>query len=538
MAKPSILLIASQMPQQELGLIAQLLQSQGYRQQPASERPKNSAVLVFETADKTNSVAIKFYQEIGALRLELTGETSRKIGVALGQYMDPLSPERLDELFDMSQSDMERRIYAILLILAFPDAKAAMDELREKYFVNANDATREGIVQGLAFLETPDVGVVLEEIEKAYKDQNIAVLARRAIDGLFERGLIRESVSSFKNKIEALVDSKPDSALEQIEKYEADGEVPELRALHAKALRLLGRMDEASSLLVEIDISDPDAGDAFCERALIREAAGFASQAMLDAQSALACSPSSELAAEIYKRLQLVLEHASASAEERLAQYSRALEANPDDVNLRCQRAECLLSLKKASEAIDDLTVAQKTAPNDLRLPMMLCEAYLAIRHLGCALDQASKAQKSHVPSQDVAAWLLKPRVFMAMNLPEKALTAIHEIPVEIRDCDEVELVSGVVEELLGNEENAKAHYDSIPEGHAAIFNALNLSIYKSLPVFLKISGLDSILVRDAPATPLGDEPVDPFFKRCDACGALTMKRRTFCRECSNGSFF
>ena len=55
MSKPSVLLIASQMPQQELGIIAQLLMSQGYKQQPASERPKNTASIAFETADKTVS---------------------------------------------------------------------------------------------------------------------------------------------------------------------------------------------------------------------------------------------------------------------------------------------------------------------------------------------------------------------------------------------------------------------------------------------------------------------------------------------------
>lgn len=538
MAKPTILLIASQMPQQELGLIAQLLQSQGYRQQAPSDRPKNAAVLIFETADKSNSVAIKFYQEIGALRLELVGETSKKIGVALGQYMEPLTPERIAEFYDMSQSDMERRIYAILLVLTYPDGVTAMNEMRQKYFVEAKDATKEGVVQGLAFLETPDVGIPLEEIEKACKGQEIAVMARRAIDGLCERGLIRESLSSFMNKVEKIIDAKPDEALALIEKYEADGEVPEIRALHAKSLRLLGRMDDASSLVAQIDIDAPDACEAFCERALIREAGGFAAQAMNDAQMALACKPSCELATEIFQRLSIVLEHASSSAEDKLSQYSRALEANPDDVNMRCQRAECLIGMGKPEEAIEDLKAAQKLAPNDLRLPQMLAEAYLAIRHLGCALDQASKAQKIHVASQENAAWLLKPRVFLAMNLPEKALTAIHEIPAEIRDADEVEICTGIVEEMLGNADSARAHYAAVPDGMARIFNAMNICIYRDLPILREVSGISSLMVREAPASPLGDEPVDPFFKRCDACGALTMQRRTFCRECSNGSFF
>ena len=536
--KPEILLIASQMPQQELGLIAQLLQSHGYRQQPASERSKKSPSIVFETSDKANSVRMMFYQEIGALRLELFGEISKKIGVALGQYMDVLNPDRLNELFDQSQSDMERRIYAILLVLAYPDGVSAMDAMRDKYFVRGSEATREGLVQGLAFLETPDVGIPLEEIEKTCKGENIAVLARRAIDGLGERGLIRESVASFRQKVEAIIDENPKSALEQIEKYVADGPAPEIRALHAKALRMCGRMDEAGALLAQISISEPDAVDAFCERALIREAGGHAMQAMSDVQAALACDPNHAAAAEIFMRLKLVLENSASSAEDRYAQFSRALEANPDDVNMLCQRAECLLEMRRAEEAVGDLTHAQQVAPNDQRLPYLLCEANLKIRRLGAALDQASKAQKIHVPTQETMAWLLKPRVFIAMDLPEKALGAIHEIPADIRENDAVVFCEAVVDELLGRADEAKSCYERSAGCGSALFDALDLSIYRDLPLLRRYAGIEQLVIRERPKTPLDLEPSDPFFKRCDACGALTMKRRTYCRECSNGSFF
>lgn len=537
MSKTSVLLIASQIPQQELGLVAQLLQSQGFRQKPASERPKGSAVLIFETPDKENTAAIKFYQEIGAMRLELTGDISNKIGAALGQYMEPLTSEKLGTFYDMSQSDMERRIYAILLVLAYPDASSAMDALRSKYFVEANEATREGIVQGLAFLETPDVGTALEEIERECKGQEIAAMARRAIDGLSERGVIRESVGSFKAKVEAMIDEHPSEALEMTEKYEDGRAVPEIRALHARALRLVGRVDDAEKLLVDINAGDPDAVDALCERALIREAAGFALQARNDAQCAVKMDPHCEAAIEIEKRLSLVIEHASSSYEDRLADFTRAIEASPDDPTLRCQRAECFLAMNRAEEAAADLAAAQKIAPNDQRIPLLLCEAYLAVGHFGCALDQASKAQKSHTAAQELDAWLLKPRVFAAMNLPQKAIHAIHEIPLELRDDPKVVIFLGAAEELIGESGKARECYARIPSGHAKIFEALNLFIYQELPVFKEISGVD-VIIRKAPESPLGSEPVDPFFKRCDACGALTMKRRTYCRECSNATFF
>lgn len=532
--KPEVLLIASQIPQQELALIAQLLQSQGFKQAP---REKNASFVAFETADKSDRVSLKFYQEIGALRLELTGELAKKIGAALGQYMEALTSERINELIGMAQSDMERRIYVILLVLTYPDAATAMAAMRKPYFDEGSDALREGLVQGLAFLETPDVGSALELIETAAKGQPIAALARKAIDGLSARGVIRESVASFKGKVEAIVNDNPKSALEMIEKYEADAPAPAIRALHARALRLLGRADEAASLLSLITIAAPDAADAFCERALLREAGGFTMQAMNDAQAALACDPTNETASEIFQRLQLVLQHASSNAEDRLAQFSKAIEANPDDANLRCQRAECLLELKQPMAAIDDLKTAQKLAENDLRLPLMLAEAYLAVKHYGAALEQATRAQKHHVSTQETAAWLLRPRVFMAMNRPEKALSAIHEIPPEIRDEDAVILCRGIIEETLGHTDAASAAYALIPEGHRAIFEKLDLVLYKDLPEFRALAGIRELALREPPQSPLGEEPTDPFFKRCDSCGALTMKRRTFCKECSNATF-
>lgn len=538
MQKPTVLLIASQMPQQELGLIAQLFQSQGFRQQPASERPKNSAVLVFETADKTNSVAIKFYQEIGALRLELTGDASKKIGQALDQYMEGLTPDRLGELFEMAQSDMERRVYAVLLVLAYPDGVTAMNAMRDKYFTNATTATKEGVIQGLAFLETPDVGIPLEEIEKTCAGTDLAVMARRAIDGLCERGLIRESLTSFMNKIRALIDDNPQSALDQIEKYEAAAPTPEIRALHARALRLLGRNDEASSLLVTISIAEPDAVEAYCERALIREAGGQAQQAMGDVQAALTCDPDCAPAKDIFSRLKLVLDHSSSKVEDRYAQFSQALEANPEDVNLLVQRAECLMDMNRHEEAVRDLKDVQRLASNDLRLPMMLAECWLAMRYLGSALEQASKAQKIHPASQETMAWILKPRVFMAMNLPDKALSAIHEIPADMRDNDAVVLCEAMVEEILGKTDEAQAHYEIVSASAGPLFDVLKPSIYAEMPLLKSILGSRDIALSEPPAVPMEQEPVDPFFKRCAACGALTMQRRTYCRECSNGTFF
>ena len=111
-ATPSILLVASQMPQQELAVLAQVLKSQGFAQEAPAEQATPS--LRFSTVDKTSSVGIKFFQELGTLRLELVGEMALRIASALADYMETLTVDSLLERFEAAASDMERRIYSIL----------------------------------------------------------------------------------------------------------------------------------------------------------------------------------------------------------------------------------------------------------------------------------------------------------------------------------------------------------------------------------------------------------------------------------------
>lgn len=534
-SKPTVLLIASQIPQQELGLIAQLLQSQGFSRRQ-SDDAKGSPVLVFTTADDANRVAIKFYQDIGALRLELSGDVSLKIGQALAQYMEPLTAERIDEFFRKATSDMERRIYAILLVLTYPDATDAMNAISKTYFDEANDATREGVIQGLAFLETPDVGTQLEILEQKSSNTPIAKLCRKAIDGLSSRGVIRESIPSFIRKIALIVDENPKLALEEIEKYEASGHAPEIRSLHAKALRLLGKTNEASQLLASISYDDPDASDAFCQRALLAEAQGFAEKALHDSQSALDLDPDNSAARDIFTRLSLLAGNASDAPADKLAQLDKLIDAAPDDPNLRIQRAELTLD-DKPQNAVDDLLAAQKSSPNDPRLPLLLAKSYLATRHLGAALEQASLAQKTHAPSQQIDAFLIKPRVFLAIGDPRRALDAIHEIPADFRENPPIVFCTAIIFELLGRTDEANAYYKTHQNMLDKLFAIVNPTLYDDLPLLRQVSGI-SLDIRPRPSHVLDREPVDPLFKRCSHCGALSIKRRTQCRNCASSDFF
>lgn len=535
-SKSSVLLIASQMPQQELGLIAQLLQSQGFaRKQPAS--PQSAPSLTFADASGANTAVLKFYQDIGALRLELAGDVSLKIGAALGQYMEPLTADRLGECYQNSNSDMDRRICAILLVLTFPDASSAMNALRKTYFDEANGATREGIVQGLAFLETPDAGEQLEILERDFKDTPIAKLCRKAIDGLSDRGVIRESITSFKQKIAAIVEQNPKSALESLEKYDPHGQVAELRALRAKALRLLGRNAEAADLLAQISAGDPDAADAWCERALAREAQGFAADALGDAQSALSADPQNALARDICNRLSLALGDNNAAPGDRRAKLDALIGQSPDDPNLRIQRAELLLETAPETAA-DDLKIAQKFAPNDPRLPLLLAKAWYAMRRLGAALEQATIALKTHTPAQETDALFMKPRVCIAIGDPQSALNAIRDIPQDQRENTAVVFCTAIIFEMLGRTAEAEAFYKTHADKIRKLFDIVRPRLYADLPLLRAALGADRLAIEPKPASPLDLEPVDPLFKRCKSCGALTIKRRTQCRECACAEFF
>ena len=535
-----ITLIASQVPQQDLGMIAQILMGQGFAQQPASERKKESHALVFMTADKANVMTMKFYQDIGTLRVETKGALADKIALALGQYMEALTAESVAELFEASQSDMERRIYAILLVLAYPNAIDAMGALHDKYITNGNDATREGIIQGLAFLETPDVGIALESLEAEFKGQPLADLCRRGIDALSERGLIRESLGSFIAKIRAMIDTQAADALALIDKYSEDNpDADALRALKARALIKLGRVDEATELLVNIDLSDPDAPEAFVERAKLREAQKFVDQAMRDIQCAMTCDPSNEEAMVIYRRLAMLASQNEASDEEKLVDFTNALEENPDDVGLLCQRAECLIKLGEYEKARCDAVHAKKVAPNDQRVPLLLGEALLRLGRLGSALEQASIAQKQYMPNQQLEAFMLKVRVFMAINRLASAHHALLELPPEIAESPVARLYSSLLAELSGHVDEAKAGYDQLSAGDIDdILRHLPVRIYVDAPELRKRAG-DALSAVHAPLScTLDQEAADPYFKRCDQCGALTMGRRTYCKECGSSTFF
>ena len=534
-----ITLIPSQLPQQDLGMIAQVLMGQGFVQQPASERAKDSHAIVFYTQDKTNTVTIKFYQEVGTLRIETIGDIANKLAGALAQYMEAMTIDSLTSLFDEAQSDVERRVYALLLVLAYPDAMSAYTAMREKYLVNGNNATREGMVQGFAILETPDVGQVLEAIEAEFKGQDIATLCRRDIDALSERGLIRESLGSFIAKIRALIPDNSQEALSLIEKYcDGNPDADALRALKCRALIAMGKTAEAENLLANISLNDPDAPEAFIERAKLRETNHFIDQALKDIQCALACTPSDEEAQLVYKRLSMLANQREASDEEKLTQYTQALDAAPDDANLLCQRAQSLLNLGEYEKARADALHARKVSPNDPRLPALLCETYLAMGWLGSALEQASIAQKVFLPTQRVHASFLKVRVFLALNRIESARHALRELPQDLQTEPEYALYQGIIAELLQTDD-ADAAYACLDKTRAdAILRHDKPRFYHDVPRLRHLLP-DAVPPIHAPLDkPLDQEPTDPYFKRCDACGALTMARRTFCKECSNASFF
>ena len=532
-----ILLIPSQMPQQELAMVAQLLQTQGYIQQSEEERKKNVHEIVFHTQDKANAVSMKFFQELGVLRLEFKGELSIRISMALTQYLEPLSVDAIVKYLDEVNSDMERRVYMVLLTIAFQDATAAYMYCDKKYLSGDNEAMREGFIQGVAFLETPDAGPVLEELEKKFAGKPTAELARKAINALSERGLITESVQSLKTKIEACIDDNPQSALDILDK--CNPMPPQLRYLRAKALRLLHKTDEAFALLKNISGNEPDAAQAFAERAILHEQNGELAAAHDDILDALTLDAQNPAFRTVYDRLELILKQQNASAEQRVRQLTQAIERAQGDPNLLFQRAECYLSMNQPHDAIQDLKGAERLAPNDPRLPAMKAEADLQQEYFGSALYNATIARKTFAPSARIQAQLLKPRVFFALNNPHAALNLLRELLNTDPDCFPARFGVAIALELLGDKEKAIKTLATIPSGELEnCIRTLRPVVYEEIPVTQEFCGKHHIDILPKPEHPMGKEPSDPLFKRCCQCGALTMKRRTFCKDCSNNQFF
>lgn len=534
---PSVLLVASQSPQQELGVLAQVLQSQGFVQEAPGK--KGAPSLRFSTPDKANTVGIKYFQELGTLRLELVGETSLRIASALTEYLDTLTVEGLLTRFEAAASDMERRVYAILVVLAFPDGRSAMRALKADFVVAGTEAAREGFVQGLAFLETPDVGEVLEEIERDCVGEPVAKLARKAIDALSERGLIRESLPSFRIKVTNRLADKPQEALDLIDAYVGDDVAmgAALRALRAAALQGLKRYDEAAEILAFIGPTDPDAAQAYIERALLRESTGFGAEALEDIRCALACEPDDAKALAIYERLELIVSRDTASNSDQIAQLSAAIAGHPNDAKLYIQRAELLLKEERYAEANNDLNDAHKLAITDPRLATLRAEAFLGMGFLGSALQEAVLALTSHSPQQAKTAQLLKARVYLALNLADRALSAVRELAPDWQSLPEAQLCQAICLELLGRDVEARAKYEGIVDIQAHL-QILKPTLYKALPILQSFVPELELSLSPELSGVLGEELLDPYFKRCAACGELTIKRRTVCRNCSSESFF
>ncbi|MCL2325146.1 MAG: hypothetical protein FWC40_01380, partial [Proteobacteria bacterium] len=122
---------------------------------------------------------------------------------------------------------------------------------------------------------------------------------------------------------------------------------------------------------------------------------------------------------------------------------------------------------------------------------------------------------------------------------PQQALSSLRELPPERHTAPQYQLCLGILEERLGHPEAAQNVYDSLPhDAMTSALKALNLRLYTALPILRGIVGPALPPPQPHPEKPLDNEPVDPYFKRCDACGALTMMRRTLCRECANNTFF
>ncbi len=533
-----ILLIASQQPQQELGLLAQLLGSQGYTPQQPDPKSKQSRAVVFSTADDQANAVLRLYPDLGVLRLALRGGNAEELAQAIASYLPVVPFDTIMTQIEKGRTRAEQRIFAILLILSFPSASPAMQAIGQQMLAAGPDEIRQGIIQGLAFLESPDVGPELEKIAQDFAGQATAELAEKAMEQLVERGLIVESPASVTKRAADLVLSHPDQALALLDGLDpAQPPPPQAILVRGQALRALGHFAQAIAALQQ---PPPGEWAARCllERALAHEQSGDITAAAEDIGDARALAPGVEAIENAFARIALAAEQGGDSPDQRLAKLDAAILAQPEDGALRLQRATAYLAAARCADAQADLAVAAKHAATDPRLPTLQAEAHLGAGHLGAALYAASLAAKTFAPQQERQALLLRSRVFFALDEARRALAAARDVVNKHPEWAEAWLAVGLALEGLGEEERAQSAYEQAlqREAASAAVGRLQPRLYRATPLWTRCSG-DTLPQQPAPARKSGAEAVDPLFKRCLDCGTLTIQRRTSCKSCSSRDF-
>lgn len=533
---PRVLLLAVQRPELELSRIQQVLHSQGYQPQPMPDGGEQRPAWLFTTADGRDEVRLYLILELGVLRFLATGPQAESLTTLFRQALPSLDPQLLTDRLASTSHPLEQRVFVTMLILTHATAAEAMDALGQELMDRGPDEVREGVVQGLALLESPDAMRHLRAIQKAHADTALADLAGRALQALASLGLEDEDPEHLLEQAENTLDDNPEEALELLERAELAGlKAPRLHLVRARALRHLERFEEAVQSASRATSHRALIGDAALEQARAFEALGRSEDAAAAAQRAV--DAGIEAASAILARLRLN-QAPAADASGRLAQLSEAIDQYPNDAQLREQRAPLLIEAQRYTDALSDLEVVLAAQPDHPRALVYQAEALLGAKHLLKALKTASALDFEAAPKLLRHALTLKPRVYFALDQHERARTTLASHERRYPDFPELRFARALALEALDRTDEAQALYTEVLEEAPAqeLVGRIQPVLYNAPEAWNALSDTP-ISATPRPDRVSGADTLDSFFKTCLSCGTMALARRSTCKQCSGRDF-
>lgn len=536
--REQVLLVAMQNPEYDLLNLSKVFGNRGLSpldQHPSGD-PENPR-WTFRTLDGKSQILLQMFGELGVYRLTLQGPEALALLQAIPSMMPILAPNLLAQRIQMARTPEERQMILALLVLSFASADVAMSQLGPLLQQGDPDLL-SGLIMGLRLMESAEAAEHLSYISKALPPGSpIADAAADAYNHLVALGVAKPKLDpeTVLAQVEPLIEINPPGALEKLDALAETGfSSPRAALLRARALVALDRWDESAPFVSQA-LQDPACRPtALFLQARLAERHGDLAAARASVRESLKLAPTDEAARAFDARLTLQLDASHQSPEQQRQHLDAAISQNPDDPELRLQRAALLLQLGLPADALRDVQAARAHAkPDDARLDLYEVEAHLRRGAYLSALQKHITNLALLPPSLRRQAALQRGRIYLALDDAERAARAFAE--TLNRDAYPEAALGQALAIELQNPAFAQKLYaralDASPP--AALLASLQPILYAARPL-CPIHGLP---LSARPASRIGADIIDPMFKYCLDCGTAALNRRTSCKNCGSKTF-
>lgn len=315
-------------------------------------------------------------------------------------------------------------IYASIALLVII---AVMLTLTFTVFVNGYDRAKaaEYVKEAEALIEDGEYEKALEKCELAVKEDPTFAAA------YFNRGDCLFFTDEYERAIEDY-----DKAIE------LDPNHAEAYWSRALALSALERYDEALADCDKAIELEPDSAMGYLARALVFSELGMFDEADADLEMAMSLEGSGEEEDE-----------ESSDLEDEIADYTKAIELNPDDDMAYYNRGDCYYFLDEYEKAIEDYTRAIELDPDH-------AEAYWSRGLALSSLEEHEKAIDDYTKAIEIDPYFDQPYLARAISLTllgrfEEAVFDCNKCLELDQDSADAYLIRGSAYYLAGSEEQA-----------------------------------------------------------------------------------